>query len=445
MGPKLAERERVFKAQGIRWWVQSARLRTFIQENGNRLDIHSDKLSCRTASDDNEQYDAKTDLSIQTFVPIEVTRQEQFTVILMAYSPTRNANQLRLLTHFSKIPAVHEVVFVWNSQTDDAPDIAQLGRTLRPIRVVLSAVNSLNNRWNHSLYPKTDGVLMLDDDTFLPLQTVRSLHARWLYDSTRLVGLVGRNFADSDYIYPKSCCDRYEHHAAECDKPAGSRERNVNCSSSTRAGPHNGSDASGGQGSGEWGSMDVFCDTFRFVLPKGMFFHRKYMRLYTSWKRKKMRQYVDEQAAHCDDIGFNLVVQSATGKAGVILEDAFEELPESSAGYGWTFFLTFFLDLFSRVSQLYATPRISRGFIGSVPPNDGARDVVYSTCYPRSSDADRGLQSHGVTTSRLQALQRVIGGEQGGASGGPHRMCTMAGQVLFDVVDVLIPDRIWRL
>ena len=331
VGPKLAERERVFKAQGIRWWVQSARLRAFVQESGNRLDIHSDKLSCRTARDDSERYDEKTDLSIQTFIPMAISMPEQFTVILMAYSPKRNANQLRLLTHFSKIPTVHEIVFVWNSQTDNPPDIEQIGRTLRPIRVVRPPVNSLNNRWNHSLYPKTDGVLMLDDDIFLPIQTVRSLHARWLYDSTRLIGLVGRNFADSGYIYPKTCCDRYEHHAAECDKPKGLRGRNVNCSSA-RSAPNDGNGATGGEGSDEWGSMDVFCDTFRFVLPKGMFFHRKYMRLYTSWKRKKMRQYVDDQDAHCDDIAFNLVVQSATGKAGVILEDDFEELPESSAG-----------------------------------------------------------------------------------------------------------------
>lgn len=85
--------------------------------------------------------------------------------------------------------AVYEVIFVWNGPADERPPVPK--DTLRPIRVRQESRNSLNNRWNHTIYPKTDAVLMLDDDSFLPEHAIASLFARWQHEPDRLVSWSG--------------------------------------------------------------------------------------------------------------------------------------------------------------------------------------------------------------------------------------------------------------
>lgn len=270
VAPKLAQREATFKKQGIRWWVQSARLRKFIEAHGNKLNVSDSDLRCRPGSDDRAFYNEQTSLSVQAFVPSEINIDDRFTVVLTGHSSLRHSNQVRLLRHFAKMASAHEVIFVWNSQSEPPPAIPE--GTLRPIRLVKFDTNSLNNRWNHTLYPRTDAVLMVDDDTFIPLHTIRSLHARWLYEPSRLVGLVGRNFADGEYVYPKACCTTYDTHVKECSKPAqtqkiGVRTRRigVKCGESTRSMRR---EVDEDEENDEFESLDTFCDTFRFVLPK---------------------------------------------------------------------------------------------------------------------------------------------------------------------------------
>eukprot|EP00040_Diaphanoeca_grandis_P024239 m.133014 g.133014 ORF g.133014 m.133014 type:complete len:864 (-) comp29647_c0_seq1:312-2903(-) len=315
--PKLRHREKVFKAQGVRWWVQSARLRKFVESSNNKLDVSNEDLNCRSPTDNQEDDDEKG-LGIETFHPMKTSKRDMFTVILMSYSKARYQNQLLSVTYFANLPIVYEVIFVWNSMSDgiEPPDMPK--STLRPIRLVIAPENSLNNRWNHTLYPKTDGILMMDDDIMLPLPTLGSLFARWLYTPDQIVGVVGRNFVDDNYVYPKHCCKKYDEYEKKCLGDTISDADAAECNRKRR--------------SQEWESMDSFCDNARFVLPKGMFFHRKFMRLYTHWKRKQLRTYVDEQGAHCDDVAFNYVVQNATGLPGIVLDDEVIDLPEHDSG-----------------------------------------------------------------------------------------------------------------
>lgn len=105
----------------------------------------------------------------------------------------------RLLTncdrHFANMHFVHEVVFIWNGAPSELPSIPR--GTLRPIRVRQEKQNSLNNRWNHTIYPQTDGVLMVDDDQFIPLNSVLSLFARWQHEPDRVV-----SFDHREQFYP---------------------------------------------------------------------------------------------------------------------------------------------------------------------------------------------------------------------------------------------------
>ena len=56
------------------------------------------------------------------------------------------------------------------------------------------------------------------------------------------------------------------------------------------------------------------------------------MKAYTSHKLGKLRNYVDDQSGHCDDIAFNFVVANATRQPGVMLEDPVVDFPESGQG-----------------------------------------------------------------------------------------------------------------
>jgi len=311
--PKLKHREKVFKDAGVRWWVQSARLRKFVENGNNMLNVSDKTLNCRTLTESSDT----SGLRLETFSPEKLDKTGMFTVVLMSYAKARYNNQITSLTFFANLPTVYEVIFIWNSASDGISPPPLPSPTLRPIRLIVADHNSLNNRWNHSIYPKTDAVLMMDDDLMLPIPTIGNLFSRWKYDTDQLVGVVGRNYVDPTYVYPKNCCKMYEKFEKDCMK-AGATDPAANCLAKVNT--------------EEWHSMDSFCDNARFVLPKGMFFHRKFLRLYTFWKRKPLRKYVDVQGAHCDDVAFNYVVQNATGKPGVVLNDEVIDLPESNSG-----------------------------------------------------------------------------------------------------------------
>eukprot|EP00035_Acanthoeca_spectabilis_P002253 m.86390 g.86390 ORF g.86390 m.86390 type:complete len:861 (+) comp11455_c0_seq2:217-2799(+) len=324
---KLRRRENEFKKQGIRWWVQSARLRMFLSASQGVIDVTSASLKCVKADGGVSEKDAWPRVHMTR---LAMPHAHSFTVILMAYSSSRQNNQKVLLRHFANMHFVHEVVFIWNGAPSELPSIPR--GSLRPIRVRQERQNSLNNRWNHTIYPQTDGVLMVDDDQFIPLNSVLSLFARWQHEPDRVIGVVGRNFIrpattnttghnDIKYVYPKDCCSIYERVISSRDTMKPCDDKQTAASWCDDAALHGGSL-----------TMDAFCDTQRMVLPKGMFFHKKYLRLYSHWTHKKLRSYVNSQEAHCDDVAFNFLVANETGLPGVVLDEDVTELVGSSSG-----------------------------------------------------------------------------------------------------------------
>jgi hypothetical protein len=157
---------------------------------------------------------------------------------------------------------------------------------------------------------------MVDDDEYLPEHAVASLFSRWRHDPDRLVGVVGRSFLQFpsvtpkgtrviQYVYPKNCCAVHEQFLAGEE---GKKALAV-CTQKDRGAAGGGGDGGAGDerggssrvntGTPSWCAdaalnhglltMDDFCDTQRLVLPKGMFFHRKYMKLYSDRKHSKLR------------------------------------------------------------------------------------------------------------------------------------------------------------
>ena len=248
---KLAAREVQFKAQGIRWWVQSARGLRYILAGKGRLAVNSSELACRKYGYDASQY-ALPEITTRRFARGNMDR---FTVILMAYSQARHKNQHAILVQLANRRDVHEVIFIWNSPKVALPKLPR--QTVAPIRVVMSEKNSLNNRWSSSLGVKTEAVLMMDDDMLLPDQTILSLFKRWQYQPDRLVGVTARNFFGYEYMYPKHCCEKFQSMHVQCNQKT-TRHLPAQCANRLPG-------TSKGQ---PRFTMDAFCDTFRLVLPK---------------------------------------------------------------------------------------------------------------------------------------------------------------------------------
>ena len=249
--PKLVTRQKDFKAQGIRWWVQSARGLKYIEGEKGSLAVNSSRLGCRQ-----EGYEASLyELAEITAQQFPRSKMDRFTVILMAFSTDRHKNQHAIMKQLANHRTVFEVIFIWNSPKLELPQLPT--GTRAPIRVVVSERNSLNNRWNSSLDVKTDAVLMMDDDMMLPVQTIQSLFKRWQYEPDRLVGVTARNFFGSQYIFPKHCCKLFAKVNQQCGKKSPSRSSKT-CATRLPS-------TSTGQ---PRFTMDAFCDTFRLVLPK---------------------------------------------------------------------------------------------------------------------------------------------------------------------------------
>ena len=77
--------------------------------------------------------------------------------------------------------------------------------------------------------------------------------------------------------------------------------------------------------------MDDFCDTFRFVLPKGLFLHRKWLAEYSRPELQPLRTHVDQHAGHCDDVALNYVVANVTRQSAVVMTERVIDFAESSS------------------------------------------------------------------------------------------------------------------
>lgn len=155
---------------------------------------------------------------------------------------------------------VHRVILVWN-----APDIEPPGDLVASDRLVIlrMKVNSLNNRWTKVMeHVHTEAVLNLDDDVFVEKKGLICLINWWSLYPDRLVGPFVRKNDGYKYVIDELFGHTY----------------------------------------------------FTFMLPRVMLLSRSHLMTYRM-TQPAVRQYVDKQAAHCDDIVLNLAVAHKTKKA----------------------------------------------------------------------------------------------------------------------------------
>lgn len=180
----------------------------------------------------------------------------------------------------SNHPVVQKVVVLWNSNHSLPTEISNLAYTPnnsgnKMSRVVVETTNdeskSLNNRYDPQyLNLHTGAVMILDDDLQINEELITCAFHQWKQDPSRLY-----SWGSKQIITP----DTYVH---EVDESSSSNPK------------------------------------ANFLLPR-LIFHQSYLNVYFDESNKKIRDYVDVQGGHCDDIAFASIVSKYTQKGMVYL------------------------------------------------------------------------------------------------------------------------------
>lgn len=181
-------------------------------------------------------------------------------------------------------PVVQQIIVIWNGP-DIPAEVSELERhpeRSARITVIHREVNSLNNRYDPLLPVHTGAVMILDDDLVISKETIDCAFGAWKRDPSQL------------YSFGRGRSVSAEGHEGYRGLPVGDAATN-------------------------------------FLLPR-MVFHRKFMALYFDATNQALRDYVDKQEAHCDDIAFASVVTKYNRKPIKYVPAPCQNTGESGAG-----------------------------------------------------------------------------------------------------------------
>ncbi len=263
-------------------------------DDGNNVDEDDDNED-DAAGDDGSDTESSPSLSDNTRQSNNedlsriVLKFEFFTGIVLGYNPDRMKNNLhQVFSQYLQHPALHQIHFIWNN-VNEAMSYRDLthelssslsvsgskrsssqssSHLLDKIQVRLANKNSLNNRFIPRKDIETNAIFVFDDDHILSLDQLTHLFKTWKRHRSRLVGLVARKFS-RDYRYTFD----WSH-----------RKNNL-------------------------------------VLPIKCFFDRRYLDEYWSWRFEDLRNYVNSQQAHCDDIALNFLIYSMSRRPHVLVQN----------------------------------------------------------------------------------------------------------------------------
>lgn len=202
-----------------------------------------------------------------------VAQYELLTIVVQGFYEERVKYIESLIKVSMQTKIVQQFIVIWNGNSVPF-SVSNLKRRQIPggltITIVHELRNSLNNRFNSSRFNlHTNAVLMLDDDIEINKDTLSCLFNSWKTDPGSVFSVGAHRIVKSD-----------QYKVVEL----GNNEAN-------------------------------------FLLPR-MIFHRKYMDLYMSPQFNSLREYVDTQEAHCDDIAFSAIVTHTTKRPLVYVKSS---------------------------------------------------------------------------------------------------------------------------
>lgn len=212
-----------------------------------------------------------------------VAQYDLITVICASHTIERIENLQKLITSLGAHPLVQRFILIWQGKTlplEIKQVVIEASKTLPAKITLVEKENSLNNRYDPSLPVTTRAVLILDDDLLVPSETVSRVFKTWKLNPMQVHSFGGpRIVSKSGYVY----------------------------------------------------NVGIDDPRANFLLPRFLF-HRKLMDAYYHDSNKKVRQFVDEHPAHCDDIAFALVTSKFTGHPLHYVEGKHED--NASPGLG---------------------------------------------------------------------------------------------------------------
>lgn len=191
----------------------------------------------------------------------------QITVVITSYNvegwrPQWLQKTIHTYLSTSYRPIIAKVILVWNN-VDNMPPEFDIEDPYRLV-VIRAQKNSLNNRWVEVLpFVDTDKILNLDDDLYISKAGIICMMNWQAQDPTRMVSpFVRRIEANGTYI------------------------------------------------------LDELKDSspYTMVLPRAILLSRTHLELYKAPQYSHLRDYVDLQEAHCDDVVLNMIVLKHSGK-----------------------------------------------------------------------------------------------------------------------------------
>ncbi|KAJ3091777.1 Exostoses (Multiple)-like 3 [Quaeritorhiza haematococci] len=202
-------------------------------------------------------------------VGVDVTTFDKCTLILTVFDRYKTITDR--LDWYHNLRILDAIVVIWNN-IDVEPPVIPAKKYKVPVRILKQSVNSLNNRFRP--YPdaiKTDCIINMDDDWNMP-------HEHLLYGAAVWKGHFFNHIVGF-------------HHQGRTHKLVD----------------------------GSWTYSRENKRAVSIILPSGMIYHRKYMKMYAEELPQTARDLVDE-LMNCDDILFNYMVSNATNSGPVVLE-----------------------------------------------------------------------------------------------------------------------------
>ena len=178
---------------------------------------------------------------------------------------------IELLEKYVKLPYLNSILIVWNAVDQEPSGLFNqkfsLYLSAKRIRIIKSAINSLNNRFLPYSLITTDAILSLDDDVQLRPDEIMLAFRVWRENRDRIVGFPARyhtwNFSVNNYEY----------------------------------------------------KSDHTCE-YSMILTGAAFFHRFYTYAYSYLMDERIRGKINE-FNNCEDIAFNMMVSHLTRKPPV--------------------------------------------------------------------------------------------------------------------------------
>jgi len=266
--------------------------------------------------------------TIAAFLPSAPTWPTGLTLVVMSHKRDRLDGLLATVNRYcqSSPDLLHEVVLIWNNQTDlEAAEMIRQNTSGGgvPVRVLETDVNSMNNRFAVWGALQTVGVIIQDDDLWISLDSLQLLVDAWRVQPDQLFGAAYERVD----VQSRDASDMLEDGKSWENNSYQWKEVNPKCYSQSSSDIPSDIPVSDIQADIPYCVFDT--RDYSMLLPHPWVLSRKYLRNYM--EHSVGTQLVDNMM-NCDDIYLNSVVSNATRAPPIALNIPVHRFPEWANG-----------------------------------------------------------------------------------------------------------------